>query len=239
MMSQGKADETYYDILKVDRKATIAEVVAAYHSLKNAFSRDSVATYSLFSPEEAKTVLDRLEEAYLNLSNIDKKREYDRWLEAQQSNPDLPPMTELTRMQAAQQATREQHVSIFPESAPQPGNTVTNVNIEPSSSSSTSTPVDSAPIPVVSGDAVSGPVLRNIREKRGLSIDDVSRITKIPAKFIRAIEADDLKQLPARVYLQGFVKNMALLYKMDPKQTLKAYFEYSDKLSSPAAAAHL
>lgn len=237
MMGQDKPDETYYDILKVDRKATIAEVVAAYHSLKNAFSRDSMATYSLFSPEEAKTVLDRLEEAYLNLSNIDKKREYDRWLEAQSSNPDLPSMTELTRMQAAQHSTRESRVSIFTESNTTGESSPTNPSHEPPEASVATNPnLDATPIPIISGDAVSGPVLRNVRERRGLSIDDVSRITKIPIKFIRAIEADDLKHLPARVYLQGFVKNLAILYKMDPKQTVKAYFDYSDRISAPAAA---
>ena len=78
MTSYAKEEETFYEILKVDRKATVAEIVAAYHSAKNAFSKDSVATYSLFNNDEAQTVLNKLEEAYLTLSNFEKRAEYER-----------------------------------------------------------------------------------------------------------------------------------------------------------------
>jgi cytoskeletal protein RodZ len=77
---------------------------------------------------------------------------------------------------------------------------------------------------------VTGTRLREIREKRTLSLDDVSRITKIPTKFLRAIEEDDLKRMPARVYLQGFVKNLATLYRLNPKDTVKSYLEHIDAL---------
>jgi curved DNA-binding protein CbpA len=237
-MTPPKADETYYDILKVEPRATIAEIVAAYHAAKNAFSRDSVATYSLFSPDEAKTVLDRLEEAYLNLSNIDKKREYDKWLAERTQNLELPPtMTEMERKQKAM-ASQADSESIFPshDQMPSPEAPPAVAEYVPAAKDAPiPSPLDpeAPPIPITSGEVVTGATLKSIREKRSLSIDDVSRITKIPTKFIRAIEADDLKQLPARVYLQGFVKNLAALYKLDPKDAVKAYFEHTDKLNAP------
>lgn len=215
------AYDTYYEVLKVDRKATISEIVAAYHSAKNAFSKDSVATYSLFSSDEIKGVLDRLEEAYLTLSNLDKKREYDLWLSDRSETTSLPPMmTERDRKQNAQ--------NIFaPVTEPAAAQSFTPPPAPPVQ--------DGTPINLATGEEISGVRMREIREKRGLSVDDVARITKIPTKFIRALETDDFKHLPARVYLQGFLKNMATLYKIDPKIALKNYFDYVDRLQAPAA----
>ena len=232
-------NETYYDILKVERKATISEIVAAYHAAKNAFSRDSVATYSLFSSEEIKGVLYRLEEAYLSLSNIDKKREYDRWLDERAESGELPPaMTELERKQKAHPLPREMQNNSMQNTPSNTQNIFAPVTSAPAPEAAPqATPVpDGTPILLVEGEELTGPKLREIREKRALSIDDVSRITKIPTKFIRSIEADDFKHHPARVYLQGFVKNMATLYKLDSKTVLKQYFDYIDKFQTAPAA---
>jgi cytoskeletal protein RodZ len=89
----------------------------------------------------------------------------------------------------------------------------------------------SAPIPVLDSE-LSGTMLKDMREKRSLSIDDVSRITKIPMKFLRAIEEGTPKTLPARVYLQGFVKNLAVLYKLNPNEAAKAYLAWVDGTST-------
>mgnify|MGYP001157909925 CR=1 FL=1 len=83
--------------------------------------------------------------------------------------------------------------------------------------------------PEVTDGVINGPFLRDLREKRGLSVDDVARVTKIPSRFLKAIEADDFPKLPAKVYLQGFVKNIANLYKIEAVSTAKAYLEFLSK----------
>ena len=228
MSATRKPEETFYDVLKVDPKATIAEIVAAYHTAKNAFSRDSVATYSLFSPEETQGILSKLEEAYLTLSNIEKKRDYDEGLSKRRNEESgVPP------------AMSEPELKSKAMGLPTPPATSSSTGT-PSSTSSTpdsevvtriSAPVDpndTAPVP----DVITGSVLKEIRERRGLSHDDVSRVTKIPVKFIQAIEGENPKALPARVYLQGFVKNLAVFYKLDPQVTVKSYLEAIDKLQA-------
>lgn len=195
-----KQDNTYYDRLKVDRASNIAEIVAAYHCAKSAFSKDSLATYSLFSAEEIQIELSRLEEAYLTLSNSDKKRDYDRLLalKASQTGPadETPqPAAEL----AAEDLTQKMEEAVLPPAEPITANT-----------------------------DITGGFLRDIRTRRGLSLDDVSRITKIPTKFLKSIEDEDIARLPARVYVQGFIKNIAALYKLDPPSTAIAYLNYID-----------
>lgn len=58
---------------------------------------------------------------------------------------------------------------------------------------------------VIDCSQVCGAFLAKIRESRSLSVDFVSSKTRIPKKYILAIEADDSYNLPAPVYFRGFV----------------------------------
>lgn len=52
-------------------------------------------------------------------------------------------------------------------------------------------------------------ILKEEREGKGLSIDDVVSATKIRKSFINAIEKGEFQQLPSETYALGFVKNYA------------------------------
>lgn len=47
------------------------------------------------------------------------------------------------------------------------------------------------------------------RNNSKLSIQDIHEKTKIPAHLIKALESDDFENLPARVYVKGFIKSYA------------------------------
>jgi hypothetical protein len=84
-------DTTLYDVLEVGPDASPQEVREAYLRLKSAYSRDSVALYTLVSREETEGMLRRIEQAYHVLSNPEKRKEYDRnhhLLSAEQEIPD-------------------------------------------------------------------------------------------------------------------------------------------------------
>ncbi len=51
-----------------------------------------------------------------------------------------------------------------------------------------------------------GAYLTNGRTAKGLSREDISRITKIPLKFVVALEEEDFETLPEAVYIRGFVR---------------------------------
>lgn len=52
-----------------------------------------------------------------------------------------------------------------------------------------------------------GERLKEERLKQGLSLDEVSKNTKIKASFLEAIEKSEYEKLPASTFAQGFVKN--------------------------------
>ncbi|MGJ3246180.1 MAG: helix-turn-helix domain-containing protein [Elainellaceae cyanobacterium] len=54
-----------------------------------------------------------------------------------------------------------------------------------------------------------GARLRQIREERLLSIDQVAAKTLIQPRLLRAIEVGDLSRLPEPIYIQGFIKRYA------------------------------
>ncbi len=68
---------SYYEVLDVSFNANPEVIRTAYIRAKNAYNRDSLATYSLFDPEESKRILQQIEEAYDILSDSDKRRKYD------------------------------------------------------------------------------------------------------------------------------------------------------------------
>lgn len=68
-----------------------------------------------------------------------------------------------------------------------------------------------------------GQILRNAREKRGLSIEDLEESTHIVAKFIRALENEDFASLPGEIYVKGFIKNLSDKLSLDSQLVLERY----------------
>jgi cytoskeleton protein RodZ len=50
-----------------------------------------------------------------------------------------------------------------------------------------------------------GDHLRGLRERRGLSLDEISRATRVAARYLEALEADRFAALPAPVFTRGFI----------------------------------
>lgn len=68
-----------------------------------------------------------------------------------------------------------------------------------------------------------GAQLRRRREAHGLTIDDLSRITKIGKPTLVAIETSDVRRLPAAIYTRGFVKAFAREVGLDSERTADEY----------------
>jgi cytoskeleton protein RodZ len=76
-----------------------------------------------------------------------------------------------------------------------------------------------------------GDFLRGERERRGLSIEQVSSATKIGSKILYALESNQYESLPALPFVRGFVKNYAKFMGVDGNQLLEEYKVYMEKQS--------
>ncbi len=61
-------------------------------------------------------------------------------------------------------------------------------------------------VDALSPDTIDGPILRQVREARGLSLQEIAEQTRIRSTFLSAIEEEAVETLPARVYVAGFVR---------------------------------
>lgn len=69
----------------------------------------------------------------------------------------------------------------------------------------------------------SGALLRKVREAQGVDIAEISAKTKITRSQLEAIEEERFADLPALVYVRGFVTELAKFLKLDPVQVQKTY----------------
>jgi cytoskeleton protein RodZ len=70
-----------------------------------------------------------------------------------------------------------------------------------------------------------GAKFRKAREKKGISLDDVSNVTKISARMLQAIEEEKFDQLPGGVFNKGFIRAYAKHLGIDDQEAVTEYLE--------------
>ncbi len=68
-----------------------------------------------------------------------------------------------------------------------------------------------------------GLTLKREREKRGTSLAELARVTRIPQASLEAIESDRFDELPGEVFVRGFLKSYAQAVGMVPAEVLARY----------------
>jgi cytoskeleton protein RodZ len=75
------------------------------------------------------------------------------------------------------------------------------------------------------GRAGLGTLFRNEREKKGLSYDQLSEITKIRPYTLKALENEQWEELPESVFVIGFIRSYARALGLDEGQVVSHYQE--------------
>jgi curved DNA-binding protein CbpA len=74
-----------------------------------------------------------------------------------------------------------------------------------------------------------GPRLRRSRLRRGLDLDNIADVTKVSPTYLRFIEEERFTDLPARVYVRGFVTAYASCVGLDPNAVALSYMKRFDE----------
>ncbi|MFQ5697360.1 MAG: helix-turn-helix domain-containing protein [Myxococcota bacterium] len=192
------SEPNHYELLDVTREATLPEIERAYRIARSTYRPDSIATYSVFSDQQCADILRRVEEAYLVLSDARMRREYDARLRRESSGlsePAPPPAESLVPVPEAR--------------APAPPPAAASLDED-------LTPEDGI---------YDGTVLRRIRISRGVELEEISGVTKVNELYLQFIEENRYHDLPAPVYLRGFLKGYAKCLRLDPAQVANSYME--------------
>jgi len=87
-------------------------------------------------------------------------------------------------------------------------------------------PLEQAPSErVVEFTSFSGPVLREIRERLGIRLDDISKLLKLRMELLRNIEDEKFDALPEATYLKGQVKSLAACLFLNPDKVAADYLK--------------
>lgn len=65
--------------------------------------------------------------------------------------------------------------------------------------------------------ATAGSLLKEAREARGLSLEEVAAATRVRVPYLEALEQDDVHRLPAAVYARGYLRAYANLLELQPE----------------------
>lgn len=80
---------------------------------------------------------------------------------------------------------------------------------------------------IVSDETV-GWKLRRARRKQKISIEKAEEKTKVRGKYLKAIEADDWKEFPNRIYVLGFVRRYSEFLGLDADKILSEFKQQFD-----------
>jgi cytoskeleton protein RodZ len=78
-----------------------------------------------------------------------------------------------------------------------------------------------------------GSYLRRERERRGMSLQDISAATKIQLKFLEALEHDDYDQLPPAPFVVGFLRAYAQCLSLEPEEIIATYHTRHNSSEAP------
>jgi cytoskeletal protein RodZ len=219
-MNQRFLDQNYYEILEIQPSSAEHEIHRAYLKAKEAYSPDSPALYTMFSPEEAKELSRLIEEAYAILSNHAARREYDSRLFGRQT--ESPPKTDNSKLEKPSNSSRA----------------ATGSEVHPSHTTSARAAktlthqkgadfkVDEAfEREIANTKEFDGKFLERLRNYKKMSLDELSDKIRVSRPYIKAVESNDYKSLPADVFVRGFVAQYAKAMGLDSNLVANSYMK--------------
>lgn len=68
--------------------------------------------------------------------------------------------------------------------------------------------------------------LKEARESKGITLEEVSQVLKISKAYIYALENGDFEVLPEPVFSRGYIKSYCRFLEVDPKEVFDSYNDY-------------
>ena len=190
-MEKSFAEMNYYEMLNVKPGATFSDIRRAYNATMQMYRADSVISHSFFSQEERNQILSFVEKAYLTLISERSRQSYDNEL-----------IQQGVLAATAWKVSLKKPVGIFDTNHSQVRKSALNSNNQLREKIAQSKSIAE----IIAQTDISGANLKQIRNELNVSIEHIAEETKISLYYIKKIEEDNIKQLPAAVFLKGFIK---------------------------------
>lgn len=200
----------YYEIFEIPINASAFEIRQAYKEALSIYGSDSPVSYSFFTEEESKEILDRVEQAFSTLIDQEKRALYNKMLVREKK---IDPSS-LTK--------KREKVPTPLFSSKTPGGAALSKTIMKRIKDKDLKKTKEA---ILSKDMISGDDLKQLRKTVGIKIEDLFEVTRITVSILEAIEHDNFGTLPSTFYLKNFLKAYAKLFEVDPKKIIDGYLK--------------
>jgi len=212
-------EQDHYEVLEVQPGAAFEDIERAYRLTRAAYSDGSMALYSLFSEDDASVIRNRIDEAYRVLTDPKHRERYDAEVGIAQRKAQT--LVETTRdfteaaMSAGEEYEREARVAAA--EVPSAADVIEDVDVD----------IDEEK------QEYDGAALRRSRLRRGVELDQISDVTKVSVTYLQFLEDEAFEQLPASVYVRGFVSAYARAIGLDARRVANSYMARYDASKKP------
>jgi DnaJ-class molecular chaperone len=209
----------HYEMLEVARGASPGDIDRAYRMAQETWADGSLALYSIFEKRDASEIRARLDEAYRVLADPELRASYDlshRGAGGASTSPTAGPAWKPLNGAHVQEA-KEANAAVI-ESSPR-----MDAAVEVATAGSFDDGVEDYDAEEDSSGEFDGPRLRRTRLFRGYEIEQIADVTKVSSLHLRNIEDENFVDLPADVYVRGFVTAYAKTIGLDPHLVVPGY----------------
>lgn len=203
----------HYELLEVAPGASPGEIDRAYRMAQETYADGSLALYSIFEKRDAKEIRARLDEAYRVLADPELRVSYDLARRGAGVGSASDVLAAVSNPSNGFQARTP-----VIESSPRMDEVV-----EVATASSFDEGAEAYEVEDDSSGEFDGPRLRRTRLFRGYEIQQIADVTKVSSLHLRNIEEENFVDLPADVYVRGFVTAYAKTIGLDPQAVVPSY----------------
>ena len=202
----------FYELLNLRVDATEQDIRDAYILAVATYHPDALASYGVLSPEERRSVLDRIEKAFATLGDAEARKAYDAMI--------LPARPEFQQRAFFRKSTEKLEIEdaaeeekfwdrlrslLFPGKSKKRKHEPGNGNEHKDGKA------------LQKNRNFCGEHLKRIREERGLTLEDVAQISGIDPGILRLLEEEETTSLPGGKETYKLVRRYASYLGIDPE----------------------
>lgn len=248
-------ESNYYEVLEVSPEAPQHEIHEAFQRAKKTYSTDSPALYSMFSQEEAQQLIKLIEEAFAVLGNQARRKAYDEHLRAKKNgakketatdfgaplDPDDwggPPAaaSEIAAWGIPGEDAKFSPAPAHPLSPPPPPVSAAAPAPEKKAPEQERVPFGRTPLSsyklslemedeIAQQTIFDGTFLRKVREYKNVDLGQLSDATKVSRNYLQAIESNRFTDLPAPVFVRGFLLQITRILGLNSQVVSTSYIK--------------
>jgi hypothetical protein len=201
----------YYEVLDVKPDAAPIDIDRAYQKALALYSQGNPETQSAFTSSELDELSKMVEEAYGVLHDSMKRKDYDEGRSRDHVMSKLGEVVSVTEDYVTRRRVDKPALST-PEGMGRTAFSTYKIDKEIEDE-------------IVACESVDGPFINKIRMYKGVTLEKMAEATRVSRTYLTALEHNNYKELPAPVFVRGYVVHVAKILGLDAEKSASSYMK--------------